>query len=241
MFSPSNTSPDKGFVKICGVSSIEDAQLCARYGANAIGILLTKPGRCREPGSDRLAPDEAALLVAALQGSLHTVLLVHASEVGEIIALAKRIEPSALQVQSNVPPQDLLEVKKQCPQISIIKSFSVHKGLNIDELEAEIRHYVDHGAIDAVLLDSERGGSGVMHDWAMSREIVARFTNIPVLLAGGLNKDNIAQARRLVGPYGVDVMTGVNSPHRRDQKDQSRLREFFMAWNEALKVQNNER
>lgn len=241
MFSPSTTSPDKGFVKICGVSSIEDAQLCARYGADAIGMLLTKPGQCRGPGSDRLAPDEAAHLVAALRGGLHTVLLVHASEPSKIVALARHIKPSALQVQSNVPPHDLLEVKKQCPQISIIKTFSVHQGIDIDELEAEIQRYVDNGAIDAVLLDSERGGSGVVHDWETSREIIARFARVPVLLAGGLNKDNVAQARQRVGPYGVDVMTGVNSPGRRDRKDESRLREFFKAWNEALKVQTNER
>ncbi len=240
MFSPSSTPPDKGFVKICGVSSIEDAQLCARYGADAIGMILTEPGQSRAPGSDRLTPDEAADLVAALRGRVHTVLLVHASKPDDIVALARHIEPSALQVQSNLPFYDLLEVKKQCSQIRIIKTFRVSQGLHIDELEATIRSYVDHGAIDAVLLDSERGGSGVVHDWNMSREIVARFAGTPVLLAGGLNKDNVAQARQRVGPYGVDVMTGVTSPSRRDRKDESRLREFFKAWNGALQVQTDE-
>lgn len=241
MFSSSTTLSDKGFVKVCGVSSIEDAQLCSRYGANAIGILLTKPGQPREAGSDRLLPSEAARLVAALRGDLHTVLLVHPLDPGEIVALATHIEPSALQVQSNVSPHDLLQVKAQFPQIGIIKTFSVRQGIDISELETEIRSYVAYNAIDAVLLDSERGGSGIAHDWETSREIVARFSHIPVLLAGGLNKDNVAQARRQVAPYGVDVMTGVTSPSRRDRKDESRLREFFKAWNEASQEQTNER
>jgi phosphoribosylanthranilate isomerase len=175
-----------------------------------------------------------------MRGGPHTVVLVHASEADEIVSLAEHIEPNALQVQSDVPPHDLLRVKKQCPQISIIKAFSVRRGLDIDELEGEIRRYVVHGAIDAVLLDSERGGSGVVHNWETSREIVTRFAHLPVLLAGGLNKDNVAQARQRVGPYGVDVMTGVTSPGRRDRKDESRLREFFKAWNESLQVQTNE-
>lgn len=233
MFPIFTTSAKKGFVKICGVCSVDDAILCAKLGADAIGMLLTKPGGSREPGSDRLERAEAAKLVASLPDGLNSVLLVHAVDLEEIIELAAEIRPNALQVRGPVNPEALRRVKERFPEQRVIKTFSVPSNASFSALEEEIRMYVDDGAIDAVLLDSARGGSGHVHDWVTSAKLVERFDGTPVILAGGLNAENVAEARRTVRPYGVDVMSGVTCSERRDRKDQNRLRAFLKAWHES--------
>ena len=231
MFSTSTSSAGRGFVKICGVTNVDDANLCAQLGADAIGMLLTKPGQSRESGSDRLDRTGAAALAAALPAGLKSVLLVHATDLDEMLALADEIQPSALQVQRAVAPETLLRVKESFPGKSIIKTFPVERGAAVDVLEQDIRRYVRSGAIDAILLDGFRGGSGEVHDWDLSRQLVARFPDTPTILAGGLNAENVALARATVRPYGVDVMTGVTFEEQRDRKDPGRLRAFLAACN----------
>ncbi|MBG9388373.1 phosphoribosylanthranilate isomerase [Caenimonas aquaedulcis] len=232
MFSPSGAST-RGFVKICGVCTIDDAVLCADLGADAIGMLLTKPGVSRKLGSDRLALDEAASLAAALPVGLKSVLLVDAVQLDDLLRLAEEIKPNAMQIRQPLSPAMLCRLKERFPDQGIIKTISVVSGAPVSSLEDEIRAYVDHGAIDAVLLDSPQGGSGVAHDWVTSASLVERFAGTPVILAGGLSADNVAEARRLVRPYGVDVMSGVTSSERRDRKDPVRLRAFLEACHES--------
>lgn len=229
MFSPSAESSKRRFVKICGVCSAQDASLCARLGGNAVGMILTKSGRSREAGSDRLERGEAAKLAASLPNELKSVLLVHAEALDEILDLAREIKPSALQVQKDADPETLRRVKECFPAQSIIKSFSVTSSTSFTELEGRILTYINHRAIDAVLLDSARGGSGATHDWRISAELVNRFPDTPVILAGGLNAENVEDALRIVRPYGVDVMSGVTCTETRDRKDPDRLRSFMKA------------
>ncbi len=112
--------------------------------------------------------------------------------------------------------------------LSIIKTFAVTAEAVLDDLVAAIRRYRDAGAIDAALLDSERGGSGKVHDWSLSARVVERLPDVPILLAGGLTPDNVGAAVRQVRPFGVDVMTGVNAATP-DTKDADKLRQFVRA------------
>lgn len=233
MFSLSTISSRRGFVKVCGVCTIDDALLCANLGADAIGMLLTKPGAPRKPGSDRLAPEEATRLAAALPVGLKSVLLVHAVDLNELLQLAEEIKPNAFQVRQPLSPAMLRRVKERFPELGIIKTISVASGASFPALEDQIRAYIDQGAVDAVLLDSAQGGSGVVHDWETSARLVERFAGTPLILAGGLKAENVAEARRLVRPYGVDVMSGVTCSDRRDRKDPVRLRAFLEAWHES--------
>ena len=233
MVCPPAMFPRSGFVKICGVCNVEDARLCATLGANAIGMLLAQPGREPEAASDRLTPADAAALVASLPAGLKSVLLVHAVDVDGILELADDIKPSAIQVQKPVEPQALRRVQARFPEMGIIKTFSVKPGVSASALADDIRAYVEEGVVDAVLLDSARGGSGQVHDWTLSAALVAQFSGTRVILAGGLTAENVAEARRMVRPYGVDVMSGVTCPDRRDRKDPDRLRAFLNAWHES--------
>lgn len=229
MFSPCAAPGRRHFVKICGVCNAEDAILCHHLGVDAVGMILTKPGRRREAGSDRLERAEAAKLARSLPDELKSVLLVHADSLVEILELAEEISPSMLQVQKRVDPEMLLRVKERFPEKCIINSFSVTSGVSLPEIEGEIRMYVDQGASDVVLLDSAHGGSGATHDWKISAELVKRFSDTPVILAGGLNAENVEKAFRIVRPYGVDVMSGVTGTERRDRKDPDRLHAFMKA------------
>lgn len=230
MFLISDQPARNNFIKVCGVCNVEDALLCADLGVNAIGIILTKPNCPRKPGSDRLEPDEAATLVTQLPDKLKTVLLVHEVDFEEICRLAEKIKPNALQIQGDVKPNMLLKVKKQFPSLNLIKKISVSPDISVSELKDKIWKYIDVGAIDAVLLDSPRGGSGQVHDWEISAQLVELLKCIPVILAGGLNAENVADARRDVRPFGVDVMSGVTCPASRNKKDRERLHAFINAW-----------
>lgn len=224
----SQESARRPFIKVCGVCNLADANICAESGVNAIGILLAKPDGPRRPHSDRMDPVEAAALVTALPLGLHSVLLVHSLNLDVVEAVDERIAPTALQVQAPIPPEDLRKFKNHQPDRVIIKSFSIDPGMSPQLLSDEIRVYLDHGSIDAVLLDSPHGGSGVVHDWSISAAVVRAFAETPVLIAGGLRAENVGAALATVRPYGIDVMTGVNSLTR-DRKDPERLRAFVLA------------
>lgn len=230
----STTQLAPGFIKVCGVCTVDDVRLCAQFGATAIGLILVKPGVPRKPGSDRLERHEAAALAAeALALHLDSVLLVHTDALGEILELVHEIKPTTLQIQLPLSPELLRTIKSHHPELKIIKTISVLAGANAASLEEEIRAYVDGFAVDAVLLDSHKGGSGFVHDWATSAMLVKRLAGTPMILAGGLNAENVAQARRQVHPFGVDVMSGVNCADRRDRKNPARLSAFIKAWKES--------
>jgi phosphoribosylanthranilate isomerase len=223
-----------GFIKVCGVCTVDDVLLCAQLGATAIGLILIKPGVPRKPGSDRLERHEAATLAAvALTLQLDSVLLIHTTALGEISELVHEIKPTTLQIQTPLSPESLRLIKRQHPELNIIKTITVPVDGNAVSLEEEIQAYVDGFSVDAVLLDSQKGGSGVVHDWQTSANLVNRLAGTPVILAGGLNAENVAQARRQVRPFGVDVMSGVNRTDRRDRKDPTRLSAFIKAWKES--------
>jgi phosphoribosylanthranilate isomerase len=229
MFSKSDGNQSgRCFVKICGVCNLQDAALCAALGVDAIGMLLTKPKTGREPGSDRMDPADASNLVAALPAGLRSVLLVHTVDIDEISSIADQVAPDALQIQGSIPPEALLKVRRNRPQTGIIKSFRVPSDATVESLLSAIGEYLRSGAIDAVILDSKHAGGGEVHDWSISASVVARLPEAPILLAGGLTAANVGMAQAIVRPFGVDVMSGVNSSSR-DRKDPERLKAFVEA------------
>lgn len=221
-------SSTRQFIKICGLTNLQDAAVCAELEVSAVGILLQKPGSMPDPHDDRLTVAEAAKLISRLPRSLTPVLLVHETQVERVLELCAQLSPGALQIQKSLSPEELIRVKREFPQLSIIKTFRVVRGATVDAVWSEIRSYADPDSIDAVLLDSGRPGAGEVHDWELSTELVKRSTRLPTILAGGLHAGNVRQALRQVRPFGVDVMSGVTLPQR-DRKDAAALRAFVAA------------
>ncbi len=188
-------------VKICGVRTVEDAIKCVECGADAVGMLLA-------PSPRRISVDRARDIVRSLPPFVTPVIVLMPSTVEEAVQTIREVGPGAVQLQGDEPPKALEEIRRRIPGVRIIKAVHVGGG---DEVE-RARMYED--AADAILLDTlspNRGGSGRTHDWAVSAKVVGSVGK-PVVLAGGLRPENVAEAVRIVRPYAVDVASGVESP-----------------------------
>lgn len=216
------------FIKICGICNLEDAAVCAQADVDAVGILLETTQSRGNPNSERLSIAEAKKLVASFPSSLKAVLLIHETDTAVVSDLCAEIKPHALQIQQSIQPKSLLELRKMHQSIRLIKTFHVTAEMTVEKMVLAIQAYTNCDAIDAVLLDSSRGGSGNTHNWKLSAEVVKHIIGIPVILAGGLTSINVQEALRNVKPWGVDVMSSVNSGTR-NKKDQQKIFDFVNA------------
>ncbi|WP_396927416.1 phosphoribosylanthranilate isomerase [Mycolicibacterium sp.] len=208
------------YVKICGIRRLEDALAAVSCGADAVGVLVGQ----QHHSPDFLAAADAAAIVAALPLPVTSVLVTHLAEPDEIVALARSVGVTAIQLHGETSPAQAAEVKSCLPPIKIFKAIHVVDHQSIDAA----RQYA--GTVDAIVLDTvnvatdQVGGTGRTHDWSISRQIVERLV-VPVVLAGGLHPDNVGEAIRQVAPYGVDVNSGTKGPD--GFKDHAALKRFI--------------
>ena len=201
-------------VKICGVRTVDDALKCAYSGADAIGMLLARSPR-------RISIEQARDIARRLPPFVMPVIVMMPGSANDVIDAALRVRPGAVQLQGDEPPEMLQHIRRALPGIRLIKAVHMGEG---DEL-AKARSY--EGVADALLLDTmspNRGGSGVTHDWNISRNIISS-TKIPVILAGGLKPSNVAAAITAARPFAVDVASGVENNER--AKDIELVRAFI--------------
>jgi phosphoribosylanthranilate isomerase len=201
-------------VKICGVQTVEDARKCVEEGTDAVGMLLA-------PSPRRITAGRAAEIVASLPPFVTPVVVLMPASAEEAIGVARTVNPGAIQLQGDEPPEMLVRIKAELPNVKLIKAVHVGGG-------DEIGRAREYGRVaDAILLDTmspARGGSGKTHDWGLSRDIV-RSVSTPVVLAGGLTPANVADAIRAVGPFAVDVSSGVEGEGR--VKDITLIKKFI--------------
>lgn len=198
-------------VKICGLTSVEDACAAAALGADALGLnFYSKSSRY-------VSPQQAAEIRAAVPAFVSVVgLFVDPSE-GEVESVLKALHLDCLQFHG-------AEKAAFCRSFGLpyMKAIRVHSELDVLK---EISKYSDSSAI---LLDSfdkrAAGGTGITFDWQIARQCVQE-SNASIVLAGGLDATNVADAIRLVRPYAVDVSSGVESAPGR--KSTQRMQDFF--------------
>lgn len=206
-------------VKICGVRTPEDALMCARSGADAVGMLVNV----------KLSPrmidiDTARSIAAVLPPFVSPVIVMMPHTVEEAVVAAEKIRPYAIQLQGEEPPEMLESMRESLSGIKLIKAVHVGAG---GEAESARRYET---VADALLLDTvspSKGGSGIVHDWNVSRRIVAS-SKVPVILAGGLSPDNVGEAVRALRPYAVDVASGVEEKGKPGIKIESKVKDFIM-------------
>lgn len=190
-------------VKICGIRNFEDAMTAIQAGANAIGFLVG----ITHLAEDKITKEDAKAIIEKLPPFVSTVLVTHLTDTLEIVNLAKFLNVNTVQIHDYIPPKAMDAVRAQLPNCKLIKAIHVLEKENALSMLHDFE-----GHCDAVLLDSrtkERlGGTGMTHDWSISRKIVEEST-IPVILAGGLTPDNVYAAVTEVGPFAVDVNSGV--------------------------------
>jgi phosphoribosylanthranilate isomerase len=207
-------------VKICCISSIEEAKLAIKYGASAIGLVSEMPSG---PGP---IPEELIEKIAeTIPPGVSSFLLTSKQDVDSIITQQKKTKVNTIQIVDKLIHGSHIDLKKALPGISIIQVIHVNGEDSFKEA-FEISSFVN-----GILLDSgnqslkikELGGTGRVHNWEISKKIV-RSVKVPVFLAGGLNAENIIEAVNRVNPFGVDVCSGVRTNGRLDEE---KLSQFF--------------
>ncbi|HEY2368016.1 MAG TPA: phosphoribosylanthranilate isomerase [Polyangiaceae bacterium] len=191
-------------VKICGVTNVEDARMCADEGADAIGINFV-------PASKRVvSEDDARAIADAVRGRVLIVGVVADLDVDAMTSLRDRVGLECLQLHGDEPPDALAALLPHA-----YKAIRVTSAADVARADA-------YGG-DYVLLDGPAGGSGKAFDWSIARALAARRR---VTLAGGLRPENVEDAIRVVSPYCVDVASGVELAGNPRRKDRARVREF---------------
>lgn len=201
-------------VKICCISSLEEARLAIECGAAAVGLVSEMPS-----GPGVIEEELIARIAASVPPPIATFLLTCKESASSIIAQQRRCRVNTIQLCDRVAPVVYDELREALPGVSLVQVVHVRDQRSLDEAVAASTK------VDALLLDSgnqslavkELGGTGRTHDWAISRLIV-ESVGVPVFLAGGLSSTNVAEAVERVRPFGVDVCSGVRTDGRLDEK-----------------------
>lgn len=207
--------------KICGVTNEADLRAVADAGADAVGIITEVSVETPR----EVPPERAADLVAAAPPFLSTVLVSMPDTATRAVELAGAVAPDAVQLHGDFDGEEIRYVRREARANVIV-------ALDADDAD-RVRDY--DGVADAILLDSTTesgaGGTGETHDWHAARTLVDDLST-PVVLAGGLTPDNVADAVRTVDPYAVDVSSGVERSG--GEKDHDAVASFVR--NAALEV-----
>ena len=195
------------YVKICGIRRHEDALIAAELGADAIGLLVGQ----RHNSPDFISVTVARDISRALPPSVEAVLVTHIEDVDELERLLQQSEITTVQLHSEIAPSSVGGLRGRLPHLKIFKSVSVISADSVAYPEA-FEQLVDGFVLDSVNVTTDQvGGTGKTHDWSVSRQIVIRYPEVPIILAGGLNSENVRSAIERVRPFGVDVNSGTKA------------------------------
>lgn len=209
-------------VKICCISSMDEAKLAIEHGASALGLVGNMPS-----GPGIIADELIGQIAKAVPPPVSTFLLTSETKPQDIISHYKKVNTTTIQLVDALENRDYALLRKELPHVKLVQVIHVLDNNSVREA-LEIANFVD-----AILLDSgnpnsaikELGGTGRTHNWKLSREI-SKSIQIPLFLAGGLNKDNVRQAIETVQPFGIDLCSGVRTAGKLDP---DKLKAFFNA------------
>lgn len=218
-------------VQIYTMQTVKEAQAVVALGVDQIGVT---PSNLGLPGEVDFATARA--IVDAVSDSAVCVALSVESNLDAIESMVDAVRPDILHLcglENALPPDAVGALRKRLPGLPIMQAVSVAGPAAVDIALA----YED--VAEMLILDTQAadiagiGASGATHDWTISREIVHRV-DIPIILAGGLSPENVAEAIRVVQPWGVDSLTHTNRPLADGGfcKDLDRIRQFVRAASE---------
>lgn len=195
-------------VKICGITRAEDGLAAARAGADAIGLVF------HGASSRAVDPDRARAVVAALPPFITVTALFVDPSADDVRCVLESVPVDLLQFHGDEPASFCRSFGRR-----YLKALRMREGVDVS---AAAKHYEDSAGL---LLDAYRegvaGGTGERFDW----DRVPRGLPLPVILAGGLDPDNVADAVTRVRPWGVDVSSGVE--RAKGVKDAHKIEQFI--------------
>jgi phosphoribosylanthranilate isomerase len=209
-------------IKICCIASIEEAALAISAGAGALGLVSAMPS-----GPGVISETRIREIAESVPVHIATFLLTSSQDAAEIIEQQRRCGTNTVQIVDRLVRGSLADLRRALPGVSLVQV------IHVEDERALIEPAEAASCVDALLLDSGRpsaavkelGGTGRVHDWALSRRI-REAVSVPVYLAGGLRADNVGAAIAQVRPFGVDICSGVRTG---GALDEAKLREFVQA------------
>jgi phosphoribosylanthranilate isomerase len=197
-------------VKICGVTSVPDAELAVSNGAWAIGMIF-------HPESPRACePATAAEIGTAMKRRVEVVGVFVNAHLDEVVELADGVGLTMLQLHGEEGPSYCQEAARRSG-LKVIKAARVRDAASV---RGVLAYRTDFHMLDTYV-PGRHGGTGERFDWSLAAE---HKTDIPLILSGGLRPDNVAEAISVAHPFAVDVASGVEqSPGRKDPEKLSRL------------------
>ena len=194
-------------VKVCCMQSVEEVWMAIEAGASAVGLVSPMPS-----GPGPISNERAAEIAAQVPPGIDAFLLTPLQTVEELVEQNRLVKARALQLVDALPPGAHAELRRAMPGAKLVQVIHVLGPDSVEEAVTVAPH------VDAILLDSgnpslevkELGGTGRRHDWGLSRRI-REAVDVPVWLAGGLNPDNAREAIETVGPFALDVCSGLRT------------------------------
>ncbi|MGC9292665.1 MAG: phosphoribosylanthranilate isomerase [Acidobacteriaceae bacterium] len=215
------------WTKICGNTTLEDAQLAVTHGADAVGFIFAE-------GPRRVTPEAVGKITGQLPRTIEKYgVFVDA----DFAAIVETVRVAGLTgVQLHAPDGSGIAERLRQHYAGRAGRFYIlqvlHYAGDAEEFAAQLRRLRTNASIDAVLLDSrtatQQGGTGIAFDWSGAREVLAREAHpLRLIVAGGLRPENVQQAIATLRPWGVDVSSGVEA--RPGRKDPQRVAAFMQA------------
>jgi phosphoribosylanthranilate isomerase len=198
------------FIKICGITNLNDAHAAVAAGADAVGFNFYRP-------SPRyIAPESAREIIDTLPDSILTVgVFVNEASPDAVRAIADQAGVKAVQLHGDESPDYCRALN------SVIKTFAVSDNFDIDQIRAY--------EVDAIMLDTKdnrlRGGTGRVFDWSIAQQVSQLLPKL--YLAGGLSPENVSEAIAIVHPYAVDTCSALED--KPGIKNHERMRVFINA------------
>lgn len=209
-------------IKICCISSVEEARLAVQMGASALGLVSHMPS-----GPGVISDELIARIARSVPPPVATFLLTSLQEADAIVQQHAVCQTSTLQLVDSIAISEIQKLRRQLPSVKLVQVIHVRGDESFEEAKTMAEF------VDALLLDSgnptlevkELGGTGRVHDWGVSRKICQQI-DCPVFLAGGIRASNVREAIKTVQPFGLDLCSSVRS---HGNLSEERLGEFMRA------------
>jgi phosphoribosylanthranilate isomerase len=196
-------SSEPYFIKICGLTTLGDANAAIDAGTSAIGLILATSPR-------QLTLDRALAIATGTKDRVLRTLVFRDNDDEAIVHALEIIDADYVQIHGSLSDELVRQLRNR--DVRVIKALSIGS----DEF-----YEFDDSGVDAVLIDGSAPGSGASHSW---QELAARPFVAPIIAAGGLNDANVANVIAHTGVWGVDVASGVeSSPGIKDREQMNRF------------------
>ncbi len=211
------------YIKICGIHHEADATMCIKQGANAIGVIV---GALHKTDDEVRVAKAKRIFNSIDDHNIYKVLVTHIEDADIVYNLALLTGCNTIQVHSYM---NLYEIEKLRKKFTGTLIGIAHN--NASDFISRFASLAESSLVDMILVDTrtpERvGGTGITHDWKLTAKIREKYPDIKLIVAGGLNPDNVSMAIKIICPYGVDVNSGVKSSS--GNKDILKVRKFIEA------------